>query len=266
MNITTYYGMDYNPFTKSISSGSLYESNDLRQMKNRLEFLIDTHGIGLFTGESGIGKTTALRSVLSDLDPARYKVVYVCLTTITPLDFYISLNDALGLEESRRKSKLFDQIKGEIENLNRSHINVIIAVDEAQFLSRAILKEFIMLMNFSFDSRDCCTLILMGQSTIEGSLRAKALEPFRQRINMHYTLTGFTQDEVTAYIKDRLKLVKCRSSLFTDEAYHTLFSLMSGSVRILNSLINKSLIIGMHREQQQIDSQIIMEANEEARL
>ena len=56
MEFETYYGMDYNPFTKGIDSTRLYQSNDYRQMASRLQFLIRTKGIGLFLGEPGTGK------------------------------------------------------------------------------------------------------------------------------------------------------------------------------------------------------------------
>lgn len=123
-----------------------------------------------------------------------------------------------------------------------------------------------MLMNFNLDSEDCCTLILIGLPEIEKTLRAKVLQPFRQRINMHYTLTGFTADEVKNYIDDRLSLVHCSRDLFAPEAYHTLHSLMQGSTRVLNAIITKALIIGMNRECRPITTEVIMEANEEARV
>ena len=266
MEFTTYYGMDYNPFTKEISSNSLFESNDYLQMKNRINFLIENRGIGLFMGDPGMGKTSSLRSVIYSLDKSRYKIIYICMTTITPLDFYKTLNDALGLEDNSRKAVLFKQIQEEIAKLYKDHINVIIVIDEVQFLSKKVLQEFTMLMNFAFDSEDYCTLILVGQPIIEKTLRAKALEPFRQRINIHYTLTGFTVDEVKKYVEDRLELVHCSKEIFTPESYHTLHSLMQGSTRVLNAIITKSLIIGMNHECRPINTDVIMEANEEARV
>ena len=130
MEFTTYYGMDYNPFTKEISSNNLFESNDYLQMKNRINFLIENRGIGLFMGDPGMGKTSSLRSVIYSLDKSRYKIIYICMTTITPLDFYKTLNDALGLEDNSRKAVLFKQIQEEIAKLYKDHINVIIVIDE----------------------------------------------------------------------------------------------------------------------------------------
>ena len=263
MNIETYYGMDMNPFRKDISIHKLYESNDYRQMTNRLDFLIRCKGIGLFIGNPGTGKTTCIRSLLDGLNTSRYKVVYICLTTITPLEFYRTLNDELGLEESHKKNILFRQIQSELERLSKEHMEVVIVIDEAQFLSEMVLKEFIMLFNFHYDSADYCTVILTGQMEFIRKMRLRSLEPFKQRTNINYTMTGFIEDEIGGYIKDRLKMVHCREDLFAEESYHTLFTLMRGSLRILNLLISRSLIIGMNRQAEQITSEIIKDASEE---
>ena len=267
MELETYYGMDSNPFTKKIDINDLYKSNDYTQMENRLDFLIRFRGVGVFLSNPGMGKTTCLRDALSRLNASRYKVIYICMTTVTVLDFYRLLNDALGLAETMRKSQMFRQIQEELRRLiTENKMEVIIAIDEVQFLRKDILKEFIMLLNFDYDSKDYCTLILTGQNEFLRILRFKELEAFRQRININYTFTGLDEKEVEEYIKTRLKLVNCREDLFEKEAYHTFYTLMQGSVRNLNQLINKSLIIGQHKKKETIGSEIIMESSEEVIL
>lgn len=264
MEMTTYYGMDSNPFIKSIAINDLYESNDFKQMINRGQFVIKSKGIGVFLSSPGMGKTTCMRKLMESLNPNRYKVIYICMTTITAIDFYRMLNDELGLEETPKKSQLFNQIQTELKRLvTENKMEVVIVVDEIQFLRKEVLKEFIMLMNFDYDSRDYCTMLLVGQNEFLRTLRLKSLEAFRQRINMNYTFTGLDEKEVEEYIETRLKTVNCRTDIFTPESYHTLYTLMNTSVRILNQLINKSLILAMNRQQSTIDSEIIMEASQE---
>ena len=82
------------------------------------------------------------------------------MTTITAIDFYRMLNDALGLEETTKKSQMFNQIQDELKRLtSENKMEVIIAIDEAQFLRKEVLREFIMLMNFDYDSKDYLSLI-----------------------------------------------------------------------------------------------------------
>lgn len=259
--------MDKNPFIKDISIDTLYQSNDFRQMMNRGEFVIKTRGIGVFLSSPGMGKTTCLRNMLESLNSNRYKVIYICMTTITAIDFYRMLNEALGLDEATKKSQLFNQIQEELKRLViENKMEIVIAIDEIQFLRKEVLMEFIMLMNFDYDSRDYCTLLLIGQNDFLRTLRLKSLEAFKQRINMNYTFTGFDEGEVKEYIETRLKSVNCRMDLFTEESYHTLYTLMNTSVRILNLLINKSLILSMSRNKDTIESETIMEASKELML
>lgn len=265
MEPTVYYGMNYNPFTKETKD--FYESNDYNQMNNRLDFLIKTRGVGVFMSSPGMGKTTCLRKTLDGLNHNRYKIIYICMTTVTSLDFYRMLNDALGLEETTRKSQMFLQIQEELRRLVcENKMEVIIAVDEAQFLKKEIIREFVMLLNFDYDSKDFVTLILAGQNELVRVLNFKMVEAFRQRININYTFTGFDEKEIKEYIISRLKLVHCREDLFKEETFHTLFTLMGGSVRTLNLLINKALIIGVKKQVETIDSEIIRMASEEISL
>lgn len=167
MEMTTYYGMDRNPFEKDIDIKMLYSSNDFRQMTNRLDFIIRSKGIGVFLSSPGMGKTTCLRNTLQSLNPNRYIVIYICMTTITTIDFYRMLSDELGLEETTKKLRMFTQIKEELKRLTTEHkMEVIIAIDECQFLKKEVLREFIMLMNFDYDSKDYCTIIFTGQNEV----------------------------------------------------------------------------------------------------
>lgn len=265
MEPAVYYGMNGNPFTKETTH--FYESNDYKQMMNRLEFVIKTRGIGVFMSSPGMGKTTCLRKALNSLNSSRYRVIYICMTTVTSLDFYRMLNEALGLEETTRKSQMFHQIQEELRRLAcENKMEIIIAIDEAQFLKKEIIREFVMLLSFDYDSKDFCTLILAGQNELLRTLNYKMLEAFRQRINMNYTFTGFDEKEIEEYVTTRLATAHCREDLFTREAFHTLFTLMGGSIRTLNLLINKALIIGTNKEKEKIDSEIIRLASEEISL
>lgn len=97
-------------------------------------------------------------------------------------------------------------------------------------------------------------------------MKLKTLEPLRQRINISYTFTGFNETEVREYCESRLRTVNCRTDIFTEESYHTLYTMMNSSLRILNQLINKSMIIAMRRNRSVIDTEIIMEASRELML
>jgi hypothetical protein len=53
-------------------------------------------GVGLLTGEAGVGKTAALRALTAKLNPHRYQVIYHAETDFVRLDLYRCLAQTLG--------------------------------------------------------------------------------------------------------------------------------------------------------------------------
>lgn len=111
-------------------------------------------GIGLFTGLAGTGKTACCRAFVSSLNPSLYKVVYLPMTTISASEFYRDLAKGLGLEACYRKIDNFRNIQERIKKLYREQKTTLtVLIDEAQYLSRAVLSDLKILMNFEMDSK-----------------------------------------------------------------------------------------------------------------
>ena len=106
-------------FRKNNSTKHYYESSDLKEAKYKLDYLFKTKGIGVITGNPGMGKTTTIRKYLSELNRALYKPIYICMTTLNDNDFYRQLIKELGYEPKFRKCdnfRLVQQIIKEFEN------------------------------------------------------------------------------------------------------------------------------------------------------
>lgn len=70
MTFLSYYGLSFNPFDKQqVKEKDRFLSNDLQEMMNRLDYLKDTRGIGLFTAGPGMGKSFGLRCFTKALNP-----------------------------------------------------------------------------------------------------------------------------------------------------------------------------------------------------
>ena len=67
MNYISRYGLEFNPFIKN-SKEILYENNNYKEVKARLDYLLQTKGIGLITGDPGCGKTTIVRNYTNNLN------------------------------------------------------------------------------------------------------------------------------------------------------------------------------------------------------
>jgi len=237
--------MEYNPFAKEIDINKLYKTKDFNEARTRLEFLEKTKGIGLFTGNPGCGKTYAIKNYLDNLNSSLYKIVYLHLTTVGVNDFYRSLCLGLGLETFYSKTKMFVQIQEHIRKLvieQKKHL--FIAIDECQLLKPEILTDLKILFNFEMDSKNLATVLLIGLPVINYTLSKTVFEDLNQRILMKYDFKGIGESEIREYISDRLRLVKASEDIFTEDAIKSMANIVNGSIRRLNLIIERALIIG----------------------
>ena len=116
MDYTARYGLEFNPFLKN-SKEVLVQTQEYRETRFRLDYLLSTRGFGVLTGSAGKGKTTAVRSWAASLNPSLYKVIYSSLSTLTVMDFYRNLASELGAVPSYRKTENFKLIQEEITRL-----------------------------------------------------------------------------------------------------------------------------------------------------
>ena len=66
MNYTGRYGLEINPFIKN-GKDVLVETNEYKEVKFRLNYLLQTKGFGILTGGAGRGKTTSVRQWANEL-------------------------------------------------------------------------------------------------------------------------------------------------------------------------------------------------------
>jgi type II secretory pathway predicted ATPase ExeA len=264
-----YWEMEYNPFQKNNGEKKVktFESSDYINAKARLEHLNKIGGIGLLTGNSGTGKTYALKNFADSLNSSLYKVVYIPLSTVTVLEFYKSLAYGLDLDPPSRKVDIFNAIQERIINLvkDRGQTCVVI-IDEAQYLQTSILNDLKILLNFEMDSKDYVAFVLAGQPLLNNILTKKVHEPLRQRVVMNYNFNGITQEEGKKYILEKLKECGVYNQIITDGALEAIVSSGNGSIRKINSMVDKCLFIGSISNAKMIDTDIVMNAQNEIEL
>lgn len=194
-----FYGLACNPFDKQqLSEDDCFRSHDFEQMTARLNFLKETRGIGVFTARPGMGKSYALRCFAKGLNPNMYHMEYLCLSTVSVADFYKEFCQVLGVSEKGGKTGMFRSIQDQIWYLYKEKRQpLLLAVDEAQYLGTSILNDIKMLMNQNYDSLNCFTLILCGESYLQDTLGKPVHEALNQRITIRYNYHGLSDSEVS---------------------------------------------------------------------
>ena len=171
MDYTIRYGLEFNPFLKN-SKEIFVSTDESKEVLFRLNYLAKTKGFGLLTGSPGRGKTTAIRAWRQGLNNSQYKVVYTCFSTFSPNDFYRDLAAELGAQAHYRKPDNFRAIQEELTRLSvEKRKTPVIIIDEANYISSAILNDFKLLFNFEMDSRDRAVVLLSGLPSFQPFFR-----------------------------------------------------------------------------------------------
>jgi type II secretory pathway predicted ATPase ExeA len=186
---------------------------------------------------------------------------YICLSTVSVSDFYKEFCQVLGVSDKGGKPGMFRSIQDQIYYLYKEKRQpLILAVDEAQYLSSGVLNDIKMLMNYGYDSLNCFTLILCGESYLQDTLRRPVYEALNQRITVRYNYEGLTDDEVPEYIRHKLKCAGAAPSIISDSALSAIHGYVHGNPRIIDNVMTDALTIGSQLKKKIIDEEVILSA------
>lgn len=164
-----HFGLRHPPLGKNLTEP--WDDGPLVKLAERFNWLLHSPGIGLLTGEPGVGKTAALRSLTHSLNPHRYQVLYQAETDFGRVDIYRGLARALGVEPHYRRAQLWRDIKQRVhEMVDSKQLTPIWIIDEAQNLPAQFFRDFPSFLNFAFDSRDLMTVWLVGHPVLARDL------------------------------------------------------------------------------------------------
>lgn len=116
------------------------------------------------------------------------------------------------------------------------------------------------------DSKNYAVLILAGQPVLNNTLSKQIHESLKQRIVINYEFGGISKDEVEEYINSRLKLCGVHTEVFNVNAIEAIHGCCNGSIRKLNTIVDKCLLIGYMQKATTIDTDIVMNSQNEVEL
>jgi len=120
----------------------LYQSLMLEETLGRLEYAAQRQLFAVVIGDCGTGKTTTIRLFRDSLDPAKFMVLYLADSKLTPRHFYKGLLEQLGCESKFYRGDAKRQLHREIELMRGiQHLQPVVIVDEAHLLDREMLEE-----------------------------------------------------------------------------------------------------------------------------
>ena len=179
-NLLALYGLKWNPFSPELPSEALLATPKIENFAWRVEQLVQEGGFALVTGESGTGKSVALRIVAGRLSALRDVTVGVIERpqSRSP-DFYRELGDIFAVKLAPHNrwcgfKALRERWKAHVAS---SRIRPVLLIDEAQEMGPDVLSELRILSSADFDAMSLLTVILSGDGRLLELLRHQDLVP-----------------------------------------------------------------------------------------
>jgi general secretion pathway protein A len=255
------WGLKWNPFSPELPSEGLLATPRIEQFAWRVEQLVQEGGFALITGESGTGKSVALRIVAGRLAALRDVVVGVIERPQSKgSDFYRELGDifAVKLSPLNRWGGFKALRERWRAHVTASRIRPVLLVDEAQEMNPDVLGELRILSSADLDATNLLTIVLSGDGRLLELLRQEQLVPLGTRIRTRLVLEAAPRDELCELLEYALAKAG-NPTLMTAELKDTLVEHSAGNPRLLMSLGGELLAHGVAHELTQLDEKCYLE-------
>jgi type II secretory pathway predicted ATPase ExeA len=255
------WGLKWNPFSPELPSEGLLVTPKIESFAWRVEQLVQEGGFALISGESGTGKSVALRIVALRLSALRDVVVGVLERPQSKTaDFYRELGDVFSVKLS--PSNRYGGFKALRErwkaHLASSRIKPVLLVDEAQEMAPDVLSELRILSSADFDATSLLTVVLSGDARLPELLRHPDLVPLGTRIRTRLNMDSASREELSELLSHSLSKAG-NVSLMTAELMDALVDHSAGNYRLLMTMGGELLAYGMAHEVGQLDEKFYLE-------
>ncbi|MBM3499990.1 MAG: ATP-binding protein [Armatimonadetes bacterium] len=261
-SLLTLFGLAFNPFAPEVPTESLRLTPALESFFWKIQqTLLREGGFALIVGESGCGKSVALRLLAQQLARESELVVgAISRPQANVADFYRELGEVFGVP--LRPHNRWGGSKALRErwttHIETTLMRPVLLVDEAQESSTAVLNELRFLGSTRFDSRQILTVVLAGDTRLVEKFRQDDLLPLGSRIRTRLALEAASAEELRSTLK-HLIAAAGNSALMTPELVATLSEHALGNYRVLMTLCGELLSAAARKELPRLDEKLYLE-------
>ena len=258
-----HFGFQERPFSMTPDPRFIFLSRNHREAFAHLLYGIDNRaGFIALTGEVGAGKTTVLRTLLTQLDPGRYCTSLIFNPFPSPLELLRSINREYNIPfDGEDPARLLDTLNEFLLEKNRSGKTVVLVIDEAQHLGPAVLEQVRLISNLETDTEKLIQIVLAGQPELGRMLAQADLRQLDQRIAVRYHLRPMDFEDTAGYIAHRLEVVDGKGKVqFTPWALRLIYRYSGGLPRLINVVCDRALLAAYTQDTDRIAAGVAWKA------
>ena len=253
-NYRNFFGLKKEPFGADIAMKDILQTDQLIDVKTRLDYVIRLGAVGLVTGEVGSGKSTAIRYAEGNLHPSEYRSIYITASSGSIMELYRQLLSELSIHRSSNsKTTMLRLIKKEITDLVlEKKMKIVLIVDEASLMRMEVFAELHTICQFEKDSKPYLPMILAGQNNLIDKLSYRSSQPLSSRIVARSHLQATSLDGMKNYLEHHLKIAGVQHNLFDQASLTAIHQGSGGLFRKANHLARGSLIAAAAKQKSMV--------------
>lgn len=225
-------------------------------------------GFVVVSGEIGAGKTTLVRTLIAELDPAAVAVAQILSTQLQADELLRAILFAFGVTgDHSAQADPASTVHQFLATLHRESRRALLIIDEAQNLREGAFEELVGLMVPRPNEQAALQICLVGQPELRAIVASSELRHLRERVVVSCHLGPIDQAETGRYIEHRLRKVGWAGNPgFDAAAFDEIFRWTQGVPRKINLLCNRLMLSRFLTRQTQIDAATVAQTARDLRV
>jgi general secretion pathway protein A len=259
-----HWGLEESPFPMAPHVDHAYPSQAYEEALNRIEYLATARRrLGVVLGESGVGKSLALRAAARRMQRKGFVVVTTSLlgTSVRELLRQVATELGTSPRDDVEMARLWRLIADRVAENRMQQTNTVLLLDDAGQAGPDAVMQIVRMAQLDSSPAARWTIVLAAQ-TAEA---ARWNESIRELVDLRIDVRPWIEEETVGYVQAALVDAGRFDPVFDDEALETLHELSSGVPRRVVRLANLALLAGAAAEMDLIDATTVQAAHDELR-
>lgn len=255
------FGLKYNPFGPHVPVEGLCATPQIEHFAWRVDNLARDGGFALVTGDSGHGKSVALRLLRHRLSASTdLRVGVLSRPQSGVADFYRELGELFDvtLTPHNRWAGAKTLRRRWLAHIEQALYRPVLLVDEAQEMTDPTLTELRLLAADHLDAQMLLTVVLGGDLRLTHRFDSAALLPLGSRIRVRLNLTAATPAQLMDILQHLLAAAG-NPTIMSDALKTTLCEHAMGNLRALAVMADELLAETISRQLDRLDEALFLD-------